>query len=76
LAPQRKEHGVDPGGLADKAKNALDSEQGEQRSDQALDKAEQLADEKTGGKYDQQTDKAGDLADQRIGQQDAGQPGS
>ena len=67
---------MDPGGLADKAKNALDSEQGEQRSDQALDKAEQLADEKTGSKYDQQTDKVGDLADQRIGQQDAGQPGS
>ena len=65
-----KEPGMDLGGLADKAKNALDSEQGEQRSDQALDKAEQLADEKTGGKYDQQIDKARDLADQRIGQQD------
>ena len=67
---------MNPGGLADKAKNALDSEKGEQRSDQALDKAEQFADEKTGGKYDQQTDKVGDLADQRVGQQDAGQPGS
>jgi hypothetical protein len=67
---------MDVGGFADKAKNALDSEQGEQRSDQALDKAEQFADEKTGGKYDQQTDKVGDLADQRVGQQDAGQPGS
>ena len=67
---------MDPGGLADKAQNALGSEQGEQRSDQALDKAEQFADEKTGGKYDQQTDKVGDLADQHIGQQDAGQPGS
>jgi hypothetical protein len=65
---------VDLGGLADKAKNALNSEQGEQRSDQALDKAEQLADEKTGGKYDQQIDKGRDLADERIGQQDAGQP--
>ncbi len=54
----------------------LASSGGEQRSDQALDRAEQFADEKTGGKYDQQTDKAGDLADQRIGQQDAGQPGS
>jgi MT0933-like antitoxin protein len=71
----RKERGmVDLGGLADKAKNALNSEQGEQRSDQALDKAEQLADEKTGGKYDQQVDKGRDLADQRIGQEDAGQP--
>jgi hypothetical protein len=67
---------VEPRGLTDKARNALDSEQGEQRSDQALDRAEQFADEKTGGEYDQQTDEAGDLADQRIGQQDAGQPGS
>ena len=63
---------MDIGGLGDKVKNALDSEQGEQRSDQALDKAEQFADEKTGGKYDQQIDKAGDVADQRIGQQDGG----
>ena len=65
---------MDLGGLADKAKNALDSEQGEQRSDQALDKAEQLVDDKTGGKFDQQTDKVGDMADQRIGQTDAAQP--
>jgi hypothetical protein len=67
---------MDLGGLADKAKNALNTEQGEQRSDQALDKAEQFVDDKTGGKYDQQTDKARDLADQRIGQQDAEQPGA
>jgi hypothetical protein len=66
---------MDLGGLADKAKDALNTEQGEKRSDQALDKAEQLADEKTGGKFDQQTDKAGDLADQRIGQRDA-EPGA
>jgi antitoxin protein of toxin-antitoxin system len=65
---------MDFGGLADKAKNALDSEQGEQRSDQALDKAEQLADEKSGGKYDQQIDKGRDLADERIGQQNPDQP--
>jgi hypothetical protein len=62
---------MDVGGLGDKAKEALNSEQGEKRSDQALDKAEQFADEKTGGKFDQQTDKAGDVADQRVGQQDA-----
>ena len=66
---------MDLGGLADKAKDALNSEQGEQRSDQALDKAEQLADERTGGRFDQQTDKARDLADERIGQQDPG-PGA
>jgi hypothetical protein len=59
---------MDVGGMADKAKNALNSDQGEQRSDQALDKAEQFADDRTGGKFDQHTDKAGDLADQHVGQ--------
>jgi len=67
---------MDIGGLGDKAKDALNSEQGEQRSDQALDKAEQFADDKTGGKFDKQTDKVGDLADQHIGQQDDGQSGA
>jgi hypothetical protein len=67
---------MDVGGLGDKAKDALNSEQGEKRSDQALDKAEQFADDKTGGKFDQQSDKVGDMADQRIGQQDAGQSGA
>ena len=61
---------MDLGGLGDKAKKALDSEQGEQRSDQALDRAEQFADDKTGGKFDSQTDKARDAADQHIGQDD------
>ena len=61
---------MDVGGLGDKVKKALDSEQGEQRSDQALDKAEQFADEKTGNKYDEQIGKAGDFADERIGRQD------
>jgi hypothetical protein len=55
-------------GLMDKAKDALDSDKGEQASDQALDKGEQLADQKTGDKYDQQIDKGRDLADERIGQ--------
>jgi len=67
---------MDIGGLGDKAKEFLDSEQGEQRSDQALDKAEQFADEKTGGKYDQQIDKARDAADDRIGESGDAQPGS
>jgi hypothetical protein len=67
---------MDVGGLGDKAKDALNSEQGEKRSDQALDKAEQLVDDKTGGKYDEQTDKVGDMADQRIGQPDDGQSGA
>jgi hypothetical protein len=46
---------MDVGGLGDKAKDALNSEQGEQRSDQAMDKAEQVADDKTGGKFDKQS---------------------
>ena len=62
---------MDIGGFRDKAKEFLDSEQGEQRSDQALDKAEQFADEKTGGTYDHQIDKGRDLADEHIGRGDA-----
>jgi MT0933-like antitoxin protein len=67
---------MDVGGWADKAKDALNSEQGEERSDQALDKAEQFADQKTGDKYDNQIDKARDMADERIGQTDPEQPGT
>ena len=67
---------MDIGGLGDKAKDALNSEQGEQRSDQALDKAEQFADDRTGGRFDQQSDKAGDMADQRLGQSDEGRSGN
>ena len=63
---------MDLGGLADKAKDALNSEEGEKRSDQALEKAAQFADEKTGGQHDQQIDKARDQADEHIGQQEAG----
>jgi len=66
---------MDVGGLGNKAKDALNSEQGEKRSDQALEKGEQFADDKTGGKFDQQSDKVGDMADQRIGEQDGGQSG-
>jgi hypothetical protein len=67
---------MDIGGLGDKAKDALNSEQGEQRSDQALDKAEQFADDKTGGTHDQQLDKAREMADERLGQSDEGRSGS
>jgi hypothetical protein len=54
-------------GLGDKAKDFLDSDKGEQASDKALDKAGQLADEKTGGGHDAQIDKGRDLADGKIG---------
>ncbi|MGY1743637.1 MULTISPECIES: antitoxin [unclassified Blastococcus] len=61
---------MDLGGLGDKAKKALDSEKGEKVSDQALERGEQFADDRTGGKYDAQTDKAGDRADEFLGQRD------
>jgi hypothetical protein len=54
-------------GLGDKAKDMLGSEKGEQVSDKALDKGEQLADQKTGGDHDAQIDKGRDLADGKIG---------
>lgn len=62
------------GEMKDKAEQALDSEKGEKYSDQALEKGEQFADERTGGKYDDKIQKAEQAADEHIGQQDAGQP--
>ena len=55
------------GGLGDKAKDFLSSDKGEQASDKALDKAGQVADEKTGGTHDAQIDKGRDFADDRLG---------
>jgi MT0933-like antitoxin protein len=55
------------GGLGDKAKDFLGSDKGEQVSDKALDKAGQVADQKTGGTHDAQIDKGRDLADGKIG---------
>ena len=54
-------------GLMDKAKDALNSDKGEQISDQGLDKAGQVVDQKTGGTHDAQIDKGRDLADGKIG---------
>ena len=62
---------MDIGGLGDKTKKALDSDKGEKTSDSALEKGEQFADDRTGGKYDAQTDKAGDKADDVLGRRDA-----
>ena len=63
------------GGFGDKAKEFLDSEQGEQRSDQGLEKAEQVADDKTGGKFEDQIGKGREFADEHIGQDDANSDG-
>jgi hypothetical protein len=38
-------------------------------SDKALDKGEQVADQKTGGGHDAQVDKGRDLADGKLGNQ-------
>ena len=56
-------------GLADKAKDALNSDKGEQASDKALDKGGQIADQKTGGGHDAQIDKGRDVADGKLGNQ-------
>ncbi|WP_246078846.1 antitoxin [Modestobacter excelsi] len=54
-------------GMMDKAKDALNSDKGEQVSDKGLDKAGQIADQKTGGTHDAQIDKGRDLADGKLG---------
>jgi MT0933-like antitoxin protein len=56
-------------GMMDKAKDALNSDKGEQISDKGLDKGEQLADQKTGGTHDAQIDKGRGLADGKLGNQ-------
>jgi hypothetical protein len=63
------------GDAAKKAKDALGTEQGEQRSDDALDKAGQFADDKTGGKHDAQIDKGRQFADEHIGNEQSGDTG-
>lgn len=66
---------MDIGGLGDKAKDLLNSEKGEQGSDKALDKAAQLAKDRSGGSFDEQIGKGRDLADDRVGQADEPRPG-
>ena len=56
-------------GLMDKAKDALNSDKGEQISDQGLDKAGQVVDQKTGGTHDAQIEKGVTMADKKLGNQ-------
>ena len=56
------------GGFMDKAKDMAG--QHDEQVDQGLEKADDLVDQKTGGKYDAQTDKVTDQAQQRTGQGD------
>ncbi|WP_043496793.1 antitoxin [Georgenia sp. SUBG003] len=55
------------GDLADKGKDFLGSDKGEQASDDALEKGSDLAGDRTGGKYDDKIEKGSDAADRRIG---------
>jgi antitoxin protein of toxin-antitoxin system len=55
------------GDLGKKAQEFLGTEQGEQRSDDVLEKGEQILDEKTGGTHDAQIEKGRQFADDHIG---------
>lgn len=61
------------GDLEKKAEQFLDTDQGEQRSDDVLQRAEKFADERIGGKYDQQLEKAEQFTDEHIGRRDDGE---
>lgn len=55
--------------LVNKGKEALNSEQGEQASDQAIQGAGDAFDKVTGGKFAEQTDGVQEQADGFLGQQ-------
>jgi hypothetical protein len=58
---------ADFGGLADKAKDFLNTDKGENVSDGALKKGDDAISKKTGGKFDDKIDTAREAADKRIG---------
>ena len=58
---------ADLGNLGDKAKDALNSDKGEQMSDAAIDKAGDAASSATGGKFDEKIDAGENAADSRVG---------
>ena len=59
------------GGFMDKAQDF--TEQHDEQVDQGMEKAGDMADQKTGGKYDEQIDKGVDAAQERTGQGDSQQ---
>jgi MT0933-like antitoxin protein len=61
------------GKLGKKAKDFLDSEEGEKKSDAVFDKAAEFLDEKTGGKHTAQIEKGRDVADEHVGRTDGGE---
>ncbi len=54
-------------GIGDKAKDFMDSDKGEKATDSGLDRASDMADDKTGGKHADKIDKARDAGDQKLG---------
>ncbi|MCD7101527.1 antitoxin [Pseudoclavibacter sp. 13-3] len=55
------------GGLAEQARQALQSDKAEEISDSVLDKAADLANKVTGDKFSDQVQQARDAADKAIG---------
>ncbi|WP_420096490.1 antitoxin [Brevibacterium sediminis] len=53
--------------LTNKAKDALNSDKGEEISDQGLDKASDAANNVTGGKFEDQINQGRDGADDKLG---------
>jgi hypothetical protein len=62
------------GEMKDKAGEFLDSDKGEKVSDQGLDKAEQFADQRTGGKHAEQLEKGEQFADDHLGERNTDRP--
>jgi hypothetical protein len=54
--------------MKDKAQQALNTDQGEKVSDEALQKGATEASSMTGGKYDEQIQKGEQAADEKIGE--------
>ncbi|MFL0577341.1 antitoxin [Brevibacterium luteolum] len=55
------------GDLGNKAKDAMNSDKGEQATDKGLDQAAQKASDASGGKFDDQINKGSDAADGKLG---------
>lgn len=55
------------GDFADKAKDAVNSDKGEEVSDNAFDKGADKLNDATGGKFEDQIDKGKDAADDHVG---------
>jgi hypothetical protein len=56
-------------GIEDLGKGGLGGDKVEQLSDTAVERGEDAASDRTGGKFDSQIEKGGDVADERIGGQ-------